>query len=68
MKKIENLKIFTDELGTIFVKGLYTFNNISYSHKLVEHGNYDDEGSIDYCTLDQIKNWNIKITDSIKDE
>ena len=49
------LNEFIDEIGTKFIKGPFEVNNKKYDYKLI------DKDGEDYCTIDQIKNWNIKL-------
>lgn len=52
---IKTSKKFVDEIGTVFTKGPFDINGIIYDFLL------EDANGIDYCSIEQIENWNIKI-------
>ena len=46
---------FTDDLDVVFIKGPFEVNNKTYDFKLI------DEDGEDYCTIGQMRMWNVKI-------
>jgi hypothetical protein len=53
-KKMENIKKFIDDNNTVFTKGPFEVDGKTYDYKL------QDSDGTDYCTLDQIKEWQVK--------
>ena len=52
-----DIKSFKDENETIFVKGPFIVNNLTYDYKLIE-----PNGEEDYCTVEQMLSWNLTMT------
>ena len=50
---------FKDDNATVFTKGPYEFNGISYDYKL------EDKDGVDFCSLSQMKSWGIEMTEDM---
>ena len=57
MKKYENCSKFIDDTGTEYEE----INDEFYDYKLT------DEFGIDYCTVEQMQEWNVKVSKKLED-
>jgi len=55
-----NVKVFVDDLDTIYIRGPFEVDGQVYDYKFKE-GNLNDEAHIDYCMEDQMLEWNISM-------
>ena len=51
----EDIKMFRDDNGTIFIKGPFTVDGIDYDCKL------KDQSGEDYCTFSQMIDWDVRM-------
>jgi len=54
----EKIKVFVDEMDTVYVRGPFEVDGIKYDYKLKE-GNLTDESHVDYCNEEQLIEWGI---------